>query len=501
MPPPRRLTLPGRRPAIGLVNASPKVPGSSPDVGSGMVRFGLTLTLGYLLFGRSWAYLGIAGANLYIGEVALAAIFVYGPTRRFLLALAGQVVQPGRFHILAVSVTLFGVFGFAQVLRGVQQTDPVALLKSLPLYYYPIFLGFGIWLGARSPRILERVAWTLAWANALYGALYAIVLDRLTIALPGQSNVDLFSLGLTSSAIALLGLLAIPRHNRWSIPLAVANSAVLFGHQVRAQWVGLLVAVAVWVLLTRQLRRVLVGAGALSLLLVTLAVAGVSLPGDRQHSEHVRAGDILGRALGAASPGLAGRYTSENRVESAAGTATFRRKWWHGVWDSSRHDPTTLMLGHGYGFNLQKLAPPGGVGEVTRNPHNAFFYTLGYTGWIGVALLLLLFGTIGRLLWQVFRITGNPIGLAIGGLMVTCAQFEPWLESPFGAAATYLLLGMCLAPLVRTPGPAAARPVPAPRLARPVAAERPRPQPPVPAARREAERPDRPAVLICAQED
>jgi hypothetical protein len=415
-----------------------------------MVAFGFVLTLGYLLGGRSWAYLGIAGVNLYIAEIAIVAIVVYGPTRRFLLQILRQFAEPGRFHVLVVVAIIFLSYGLVQALRGVSGTDPVALLKSLPLYYYTIFLTFGLWLGARSRDIFARLMWALAWGNAVYGLLYESALNRLEITLPGQPDVKVFDLGLTSSAVALVGLLAIPRRSRWVIPLVLANTAVLFGHQIRAEWLGLVVAVTVWTLLARRIGRLLVGVSAIVLLLVAITVAGVKLPGPQNRGGDVRVGDIVGRVLGPLSPGNAEQFTTEGRASTAAETANFRKEWWKAIWKQSQTDSTTLLFGHGYGYNLQQLAPPRKIDETVRNPHNAFFYTLGYTGWLGVVLLALLFGTLGRLLWYVFQLTGDPTGLAILCLMVSSGQFEPWFETPFGAATTYLLVGICLAPLVRS---------------------------------------------------
>jgi hypothetical protein len=414
-----------------------------------MAGFGFLLTLGYLLGGRSWAYLGIAGANLYIAEATIAAIIVHGPTRRLLFEMLRQLVRPGRFHILAVVAVLFLGYGLVQTSRGVTGTDPVALLKSLPLYYYTIFLVFGLWLGLRSPDVLVRLMWALAWGNAVYGLLYESVLNRLKVTIPGQPDTNVFDLGLTSSGVALVGLLAVPRRSRWTIPLVLANTAVLFGHQIRAEWLGLLVAVIVWTSLARRVRRLMIGLGAILLLFVAVTVTGVTLPGPQNRGGEVRLGDIVGRALGPVSPGLAERYTAEDRASAAAETANFRRQWWDEIWRTSQNDPTTLLFGHGYGYNLQQLAPPRKIDEKVRNPHNTFFYTLGYTGWLGVVLLALWLGVLARLLWCVFRVTRDPIGFAVFSLMVVGGQFEPWFETPFGAATVYLLVGMCLAPLAR----------------------------------------------------
>jgi hypothetical protein len=103
--------------------------------------------------------------------------------------------------------------------------------------------------------------------------------------------------------------------------------------------------------------------------------------------------------------------------------------------------------------------------------------------------MVLLYLAVGRQLWVVYRRTGDPAGLSVLCLMVTASQFEPFLESPFGAAACYLTVGMCLAPLLRRDGTQAG--VLPKRIERTLAANRvrydPRPAP-VPARPRVASR-------------
>jgi hypothetical protein len=452
-----------------------------------MAKYGFYVTLGYLMFGRAFSYVGLAPASLFIGEITIVAMFVYRPTRKVIAGLLHQFNRPGRFHILALAIVLFLAYGVLEAVRGmINGGDPVSLVKSLQLHYYTVLLAFGIWLGTTSPVFLEKLAWALAWGNAVYGVAYSAFLNKQMITLPGAAGVPLFDLGLTCSALAVLGLVAYPRKSRWTIPLALANVAVLFGHQIRAEWVSLIVALVVWCLLTRRLRRLMAGLGALLLLLVAVTAANVSLPGPADRGGSVKVGDIIGRALGPISPELAQKYTSESRAQGAAGTADFRQEWWKGIIHSSESNPTTLLFGHGYSFNLQSLAPPGKVDPTVRSPHNLFFYSLGYLGIVGLALLLLYLGTLGVLCWRVYKLTGNPIGLVILLANVVSAQFEPWLESPFGAAACYLLVGICLAPLastgpharemVRYTGPPKAyHPGPPPRLPRPAASRLRRP--------------------------
>jgi hypothetical protein len=360
-------------------------------------------------------------------------------------------------------MAVFFCYGVIEIVRGLFDGGAsLSLLKSLPLYYYPVLLAFGMWMGSRDPNIFRKLVWWLAWGNATYGIVYAAYLNKLAITLPGNNASPLFDLGLTNAAMAILGLVVYPRRSKWTFPLLLLNVAVLFGHQIRAEWLALIVSLVIYTVLTRKVRRLVSGLGVILVFAAVITVINVKIPGPTDRGGAVRPTDVIGRAVGSVDPQLATKFTTASRVEGANGTAQFRQAWWNGIWHSALSDPTYLFFGHGYGFNLQSLAPPGNVDTSVRSPHNIVFYSLGYTGFVGIGLMAVLFLAIARQLWTVYKRTGNPVGLALLALMVTASQFEPFLESPFGAAACYLTLGMCLAPLTRV-GRAGDRELP-PRL-------------------------------------
>jgi O-antigen ligase len=418
-----------------------------------MTMFGLIVTFGMVLGGRGFAYLGVAPINLYISEITIITMVVYSPTRTYITGLLRQAGRAGRLHLLAVAMVVFFGYGVIETVRGLfDGGSALTLLKSLQLYYYPILLSFGMWMGVRDPKIFSKLVWALAWGNATYGILYAIVLNKLSITVPGNPGAPLFDLGLTNAAMAILGLVVYHRRSKWLIPLILLNVAVLFGHQIRAEWLALIVSLVIYCVLTRQYRRLVAGLGVVLVFATVITIINVKIPGPSDRGGAVRPTDVIGRAVGSVDPELASQFTSAERVQGANGTAQFRQEWWSGIWHSATSDPTFLLFGHGYGFNLQTLAPPGNVDTTVRSPHNIVFYSIGYTGFVGVALMALLFYAIARQLWTVYKRTGNPVGLALMALMITASQFEPFLESPFGAAACYLTLGMCLAPLMRLGG-------------------------------------------------
>jgi hypothetical protein len=445
----RRVPVDGNRKVLTSAIRRMAVP-ASERASRRMVMFGLIVTFLFVLGGRGFSYIGVPPV-LYLGEISILAMVIYRPTRAYLMGLLWQVGRAGRMHLLAVAMVVFFGYGVIETVRGIGQggVPVLALLKSLQLYYYPVLLTFGMWMGSRDPKIFEKLVWALAWGNATYGVLYSAVLNKVPISVPGNAGVPLFDLGLTNAAIAILGLVAFPRKSKWTVPLVLLNVAVLFGHQIRAEWVAALVALAIYLVLTRKARRLMAGLGLIVAVATVVTIINVQIPGPADRGGAVRPTDVIGRALGAFDPQLAAKFTNVQRVQGAAGTAQFRQDWWKGIWKSATSDPTYLFFGHSYGFNLQTLAPPGRVDPTVRSPHNIIFYSIGYTGLLGVALMALLYFAMGRQLWVVYRRTGNPVGLCVLVLMVTASQFEPFLESPFGAAACYLTVGMCMAPLLQ----------------------------------------------------
>jgi O-antigen ligase len=112
-------------------------------------------------------------------------------------------------------------------------------------------------------------------------------------------------------------------------------------------------------------------------------------------------------------------------------------------------------FGHGYGFDLFGLAPAevryGQEDWEVRTPHSVFYYALGYTGWVGVVLFAALQLAILRLLWQSFRLDGQPVGVLFWVMGMAMASFEGGFDTPYRAIPFYLMVGMAAAPALQTP--------------------------------------------------
>jgi hypothetical protein len=116
----------------------------------------LFLLLGYSLTGRSFAYLGIPPAKLFIGDLTLAAFIFLRPRKLFdpwIKALTrSEPLTPFAWFLL-ISIC-YGIF---EVIRGVLAGfSPIIAAENLVFNIYPMFLFLGIWVGARRPELLLK---------------------------------------------------------------------------------------------------------------------------------------------------------------------------------------------------------------------------------------------------------------------------------------------------------------------------------------------------------
>jgi hypothetical protein len=410
----------------------------------GWSRIVPVLIVGYCLMGRSFAYLGIPPWHLFIGEIILAAFLVAGPrtVRGAWLGVARRVTRLRRLIKFFLILLAFGVF---QVLHGIGMGyPPLIALRDFAFNYYPVFFLLGLWAGVRDPNLPPRLFRLLAWFNGVYGVIYILFLNRLSWSFPGVSEqvgaVPIFGLP-EFSFVVLLGLLAYEPNLRKVWHLMVLNTFVLLGMQVRAEWVGLAAGFLLWGLLTKRLKRILAGSAAVVLLLAVMFFIDFRLPGPTSRGGEITARDLVGRALAPLDPDLAAEYNPS--YMTYVGTALWRTVWWAAIWESVNQSRETSFFGFGYGYPLGDLVPYL-EGEFIRTPHNAFFYVLGYTGWIGVGLFALFQGELVLLLWRAYRHSGHPIGVVLWVAMLAYAQFTAFFEAPYGAIPFYLLFGLIL---------------------------------------------------------
>jgi hypothetical protein len=327
-------------------------------------------------------------------------------------------------------------------------------MKFFVFNYYPLYLFLGIWVGVQSPYFLPKLARAIAWAHGIYGLVWIVALQHISIYMPG-SGVKVFGWP-GGGAAAVIGLMCFGRDRQAFWPILAMNMMVTLFMQMRAQWLGLAAGLLVWGLLMRRLGKV-AAIGALVIAAFGLVeLAGIELPGDRGK---VSLAETLARAIAPIDPELAQRFAPEG--ERYSGSTEWRQKWWEQIWSTVHSTPMLEAFGHGYGFDLFSLAPAevrAGQAEEIRTPHSVFYYALGYTGWVGVALFAVFQFTIFSLLWRSFQLTGQPAGVAWWVMGISMALFEESFDTPFKAIPFYLLMGLSIAPALRLWGESYARP-------------------------------------------
>ena len=413
--------------------------------------------LGYLVLGRSFAYLGVPQLHLFIGEVALGCFLIASPD------VAGRRWPWSALHTDALRrftkvFLIFFVFGLFQMFRGIFAGHPIfTAMRDLAFNYYPLYFFVGIYAGLVNPEILPRIFRIAGWINGLYGILFVLVLSRLPWLFPGvPSDVDPVSIfGQPSfSAVILLGLLSFEKDYRRIWPVLLLNASVLLGMLIRAEWLAFAVGLGTWAWCTGNIKKALALVAAVVVLLGLMYVTNFSYAGPETRGRTISAKDVVGQVIAPFNRDLAASYISDALdTDLSEGTTVFRLLYWAGVWDSVHESAMRALLGYGYGFSLGNVVEQ--IQIDARTPHNLFFYALGYTGWVGVILTILFLGELFRLLWRVRQQTGNPFPVVLWVTIIAFSMFTPFFEAPQGAIPFYLIAGCCCAVLLYAPSKAA----------------------------------------------
>jgi hypothetical protein len=412
------------------------------------------LLLGYLTMGRSFAYLGIP--PIFIGEIVLAAFLLLKP-RIALGTWVASLLRPSPLNGLGLTLLAFMAYGLWQVGRGVLGGYPVLhTLKFFTFNYYTLYLFMGIWIGLHSPDFLPKLIRVIAWVNGIYGVIYIVALRDVAAYIPG-TDVPLFSAPV-AQVVVILGLLCFERDLRAVWFVLLLNIVVTLVWQVRAEWAGLALGILAWGFLTGRIGRVIaIGIAGLAVLGM-IELADIRLVG---RNTEVSLSETLARAIAPIDKDLARKLSPYAAYH--AGTAEWREIWWDAIWRSVHSRPMLEAFGHGYGFPLITVAPKEAQkdNEDDRTPHSVFYYALGYTGWVGVALYGALQFAIVGLLWRSYRLGGTPAGLVFWVMAMVRVSFEEGFETPFKAIPFYLLWGMTMAAALHWQGEVQARVSPA----------------------------------------
>jgi hypothetical protein len=394
-------------------------------------------------FGRSFFYIGIPPAHIFIGEIVLGMFLVFRSDRS-LGAWTRMLIGPSEYEFFSWCLLISCLYGCFELLYGLHREFRfLTALENLAFHVYPLYLFFGIWIGEQYPTILKKSFRWLAWILAIYGPAYFLFLDKIQLNMPGSTTPVFSQAG--GGGMVILSLLAFESRPRRFWPLMVIAGIIMLAVQVRAEWFSMGIAFLIWGLLEHKMRSVGTVAVIVLLLLVAGFVADVNLPSPQERGGSISSREIVARGISAISPSLAEEYTDSKNIRFYYGTIYWRTRWWSAIWDSVNEDTTSMLIGNGYGFPLAGLVPYLAGTEI-RTPHNIAMYALGYSGWIGLAVFLALQLSLMLLAWRAYRRTGQAWALAFWCSGLVNAFFGNSLESPLGAVPFYLFLGLALGP-------------------------------------------------------
>jgi hypothetical protein len=349
------------------------------------------LVIGYSTAGRTFAYIGVWQLKIFLGELVLG-VFLWRKYKAFdwffVRARRSRYVE-----MLRTALIIFMFYGVISLLLGYynQPQHMLAAFQNFAYNYYALYLVIGAWIAANYRLDMPKMAMIFGWVHGIYGAAWVLFLNKISFEIPGTPGVDLFGQP-TGAAIALTMMIAFePRISKILFP-SLLNLFVMAGVQVRSEWLGFMVAFAVWSVLARKFSRFAIIIG----IVVTLVAVGlffdVRLPGTAGRGGEVSVQGIVGRLLAPFDPHLAAKYVDD--AEGLGGTADWRKKWWEAIWINNNSGPAIRrFLGEGYGYPITDVVDYVGDNGI-RTPHNIFFYALCYGGWCGIAVFVGLQGTL-----------------------------------------------------------------------------------------------------------
>jgi O-antigen ligase len=280
----------------------------------------------------------------------------------------------------------------------------------------------------------------LAYFHAIEGPIYYLFLRHVGFKI-GSTDV---SFAPSTGSLALLGLVCFEDNlPRFWFPILICSFDTIAG-EMRADWLGLGMAIAIWAIATGRIKRVLAMAGILTALLTIGFITDVRMPGLPGRGGEISARDTVGRALSGIDPALARELSPGSTIY--AGTIAWRENWWKAIRQEVFKSPVTAIFGFGYGYPINQLVPALRNSDI-RSPHSVFYFTLANSGLVGFALFVMLQLQLLRLLWKTFRQTGQIFGFLCAIFAIENSMFGNFFEAPQRAVPTYILIGMCIGPL------------------------------------------------------
>jgi hypothetical protein len=399
----------------------------------------LYLYLGFVL-GKASAYLG-----LLVGGFMLFSTRILWD--RWFKALTND---KDVLHTWSWAFLVSLLYGFAQTIIGQLRGYPlVTTMEILAFNLYPAYLFLGIWIGMRHPGLLRNYIRYSAWLAVVYAPLYFLVFRKLTVSLSGLlPGNDMAILGNPGSGSAtILALIAYePNLLKFWLPLLVC-ACLTIANQERSDWIGMILALAIWGLLAKRMTRVFQIGAIIAAILIFAALIDLKLPAVAGRGGELSARGTISRMAGSISPELAREVGGDNtNAAFYYGTVYWRERWWSNIRYELGKSYQTMIFGEGYGFNLAHLANRDVERQGTRSPHDILYFCYAYSGLVGVFIFVWMTACLFWVLWRVFKATGIIYALAYLALQIVLALFGNFIETPQAGIMVYFTVGLAIAP-------------------------------------------------------
>jgi parallel beta-helix repeat protein len=398
---------------------------------------------GYVVFGKSFAYLGLP--PLFVGEI----LFALG----LLAFLATGCATTLLTTLPAISAALLMGWVLLRTLQGVGAYGVDALRDGAVALYGGFAFIVAALLVERPVRIAQIMGYFRVHARVLVPiAIVLYLIARFFGAsipkLPGQ-NMEIISVRSGELAAHLCGALVLVLVGLCKVSrswLAVAlGAALLVASQSRGGMLALLIPLVLAMILTGQIGRLTAITAALTIVMLVGYATDfeIDLPRGERPISAVAVVENLASVAGS---------SDANNLD---GTKLWRLSWWQAIRDYTVHGPY-FWTGKGFGMNLAE--EDGFVvglergGPTVRSPHSVHMTYLARGGVTGLVLWLL---TIGS--WTLALLRAAHLAWRRGDLdwaryfvflvcylasIVIDASFDVALEGPMLGIPFWILFGL-----------------------------------------------------------
>ena len=397
------------------------------------------LYLGFLL-GKASAYLG-----LLIGGFMIFSTKILWD--RWFKALTRD---SDLLHIWSWAFLVSLLYGFTQTIVGLMRGySTVTTFQILVFNLCPAYLFLGLWIGMRHPGMMRNYVRYSAWFSVIYAPLYFLVFRKLNISLTGLlpgSEMNILS-NAGSGSITIMQLIAYePNLMKFWLPLLVLTCLTI-ANQERSDWVGMILALAVWGLLAKRMSRVFQIGGVVAAILIFAALIDLKLPAIAGRGGELSARGTISRMAGSISPEFAAEVGGDQtNARFYYGTVHWRQMWWANIRNELGKTYQTMIFGEGYGYPLAHLASRDVEAQGTRSPHDILYFCYAYSGLVGVAIFVWMTACLFWASWRVFKTTGIIFPLSFFTYEITQSMFGNSIETPQAGIFIYFMMGLTISP-------------------------------------------------------